>query len=41
MDYLYENLGDEQFQEFCHCLLSLKKFENLPEIPPKIPFFFT
>ncbi|WP_300459898.1 hypothetical protein [Desulfobacula sp.] len=32
MDYLYENLGDEQFQEFCHCLLS-NEFENMQAFP--------
>lgn len=27
MDYLYENLGDERFQEFCSCIIS-KLFPN-------------
>ncbi len=32
MDYLYENLGDERFQEFCSCLIS-KKFPNIQAFP--------
>lgn len=32
MDYLYENLGDERFQEFCSCLIS-KEFENIQAFP--------
>lgn len=32
MDYLYENLGDERFQEFCSCLVS-KEFPNMQVFP--------
>src|SRR3989339_20204 len=32
MDYLYENLGDERFQEFCSCLIS-KEFPNIQAFP--------
>ncbi|OQP47959.1 NACHT domain-containing protein, partial [Niastella populi] len=32
MDYNFENLGDERFQEFCHCLLS-KEFPNSQSFP--------
>jgi hypothetical protein len=32
MDYLYENLGDERFQEFCSCLVS-KEFPNVQAFP--------
>lgn len=32
MDYLYENLGDERFQEFCSCLIS-KEFPNIQAYP--------
>lgn len=32
MDYLYENLGDERFQEFCSCLIS-KEFPNAQAFP--------
>lgn len=32
MDYLYENLGDERFQEFCGCLVS-KEFPNVQVFP--------
>lgn len=32
MDYLYENLGDERFQEFCNTLIS-KEFTNLQAFP--------
>ena len=32
MDYLYENLGDERFQEFCSCLIS-KEFPNMQAFP--------
>ena len=32
MDYLYENLGDERFQEFCNCLVS-KEFPNVQAFP--------
>lgn len=32
MDYLYENLGDERFQEFCSALLS-KEFPNIQAFP--------
>lgn len=32
MDYLYENLGDERFQEFCSCLVS-KEFPNFQSFP--------
>ncbi len=32
MDYLYENLGDERFQEFCHCIIE-KKFPNIQAFP--------
>jgi hypothetical protein len=32
MDYLYENLGDERFQEFCSCLIS-KEFPNFQSYP--------
>ena len=32
MDYLYENLGDERFQEFCSCLVS-KEFPNIQAFP--------
>ncbi|MGK5057636.1 NACHT domain-containing protein [Janthinobacterium sp. LB2P49] len=32
MDYLYENLGDERFQEFCSALIS-KEFPNIQVFP--------
>lgn len=32
MDYLYENLGDERFQEFCKCLIA-KEFQNSISYP--------
>ena len=32
MDYLYENLGDERFQEFCHTLIN-KEFDNTQAFP--------
>lgn len=32
MNYAYENLGDERFQEFCHCLIS-KEFPNSQAFP--------
>lgn len=32
MDYLYENLGDERFQEFCSNLIS-KEFPNIQAFP--------
>ncbi|WP_214228004.1 hypothetical protein [Pedobacter sp. B4-66] len=32
MDYLYENLGDERFQEFCNTLIS-KEFTNIQAFP--------
>lgn len=32
MDYFYENLGDERFQEFCSCLIS-KEFTNVQVYP--------
>lgn len=32
MDYQYENLGDERFQEFCNCLIS-KEFPNVQSYP--------
>lgn len=32
MDYLFENLGDERFQEFCTCLIS-KEFPNVQAFP--------
>ena len=32
MDYIYENLGDERFQEFCHCLVN-KEFGNTQAFP--------
>jgi hypothetical protein len=32
MDYLYENLGDERFQEFCSCIIS-KEFPNIQVFP--------
>ena len=32
MDYLYENLGDERFQEFCSTLIA-KEFPNLQAFP--------
>jgi hypothetical protein len=32
MDYLYENLGDERFQEFCHCLIA-KEFPDSQSFP--------
>lgn len=32
MDYLYENLGDERFQEFCSTLIS-KEFPNMQAFP--------
>ncbi|GHT67832.1 hypothetical protein AGMMS50239_31740 [Bacteroidia bacterium] len=32
MDYLYENLGDERFQEFCSTLIA-KEFSNLQAFP--------
>lgn len=32
MDYLYENLGDERFQEFCNRLVS-KEFSNVQAFP--------
>ena len=32
MDYLFENLGDERFQEFCSCLIS-KEFPNIQAFP--------
>ncbi len=32
MEYLYENLGDETFQEFCHCLIN-NDFKNTQAFP--------
>jgi len=32
MDYLYENLGDERFQEFCNCLVA-KEFPDFQSFP--------
>jgi hypothetical protein len=32
MDYLYENLGDERFQEFCSALI-VKEFPNMQAFP--------
>ena len=32
MDYIYENLGDERFQEFCSTLIS-KEFPNIQAFP--------
>lgn len=32
MDYLFENLGDERFQEFCSCLIS-KEFPDFQSFP--------
>jgi hypothetical protein len=32
MDYLYENLGDERFQEFCSALIA-KEFSNMQAFP--------
>ena len=32
MDYLYENLGDERFQEFCNSLIA-KEFPNTQSFP--------
>ena len=32
MDYQYENLGDERFQEFCHCLIN-NVFYNAQALP--------
>jgi len=32
MDYLFENLGDERFQEFCSCLIS-KEYPNIQSYP--------
>jgi hypothetical protein len=32
MDYLYENLGDERFQEFCSSLIN-KEFSNMQAFP--------
>ncbi len=32
MDYLYENLGDERFQELCQCLIN-KEFPNAQSFP--------
>jgi hypothetical protein len=32
MDYLYENLGDERFQEFCGAIIS-KEFQNIQFFP--------
>jgi hypothetical protein len=32
MDYLFETLGDERFQEFCSCLIS-KEFANIQVFP--------
>jgi len=32
MDYIYENLGDERFQEFCSCIIS-KEFPNAQAFP--------
>lgn len=32
MDYQFENLGDERFQEFCSCLIS-KEFPNMQAFP--------
>ncbi|WP_041758250.1 hypothetical protein [Psychroflexus torquis] len=32
MDYLYENLGDERFQEFCNCLIA-KEFPDSQSFP--------
>jgi hypothetical protein len=32
MDYLYENLGDERFQEFCTAMIA-KKFPNIQAFP--------
>lgn len=32
MDYLFENLGDERFQEFCNCIVA-KEFPNSQSFP--------
>ena len=32
MDYLYENLGDERFQELCNCLVA-KEFPDFQSFP--------
>lgn len=32
MDYLFENLGDERFQEFCSCIISTE-FPNMQSFP--------
>lgn len=32
MDYLYENLGDERFQEFCNCIIA-KEYPNSQSYP--------
>lgn len=32
MDYLFENLGDERFQEFCNCLIS-KEYNDIQAFP--------
>ncbi|PIQ21438.1 MAG: NTPase (NACHT family)-like protein [Cytophagales bacterium CG18_big_fil_WC_8_21_14_2_50_42_9] len=32
MDYLFENIGDERFQEFCHSLIT-KEFPNSQALP--------
>lgn len=32
MDYLFENLGDERFQEFCSCIISTE-FPNMQAFP--------
>ncbi len=32
MDYLYENLGDERFQEFCNCIVA-KEFPDSQSFP--------
>lgn len=32
MNYQFENLGDERFQEFCHCIIE-KEFQNTQAFP--------
>lgn len=36
MDYLYENLGEDRFQEFCQCLIN-KEFPNTQAFPVRQP----
>ncbi len=37
----WPTLWENSFNDFFNDSFFLKKLENLPEIPPKIPFFFT